>query len=143
MITIGAAQAGEFDAIRELLVEAGLPVADMDAGLMPAFVVLRDDGFVRGTAAIEARGTCALLRSVAVAKDLRGRGHGTALVRAAETLAAQRGLAPLYLLTTTADGYFNTRGFRQIERATVPPAIQESREFSSLCPQSAIVMVKP
>jgi len=49
----------------------------------------------------------------------------------------------MYLLTTTAEAFFELLGFRRIERHAAPPEIQRSAEFSSLCPSSATVMAKP
>jgi amino-acid N-acetyltransferase len=46
------------------------------------------------------------------------------------------------LLTETAPGYFETKGYQQITRADVPEEVQQSSEFSHVCPQSAIVMKK-
>ena len=48
----------------------------------------------------------------------------------------------LYLLTTTAEGYFPKFGFERITRAEVPPSVQASVEFATACPASAIVMRK-
>jgi amino-acid N-acetyltransferase len=48
----------------------------------------------------------------------------------------------LYLLTTTAEGYFPKLGFERISRGDVPASIQASVEFTSACPASAIVMCK-
>jgi amino-acid N-acetyltransferase len=143
VIRIGGAQAEDLSAIRNVLAQAGLPTQDVDANLLPGFVVLRDGAAIRGTAAIEPRGDCALLRSLAVCRDLQGQGHGEVLLRTAEIFAATHGLTPLYLLTTTAAPYFAERGFRPIERESVPPGISSSQEFAHLCPDSAVVMVKP
>jgi amino-acid N-acetyltransferase len=49
----------------------------------------------------------------------------------------------VYLLTTTAEAFFPHFGFERIERAAVPPRIQNSREFHGACPASATVMCLP
>ena len=54
--------------------------------------------------------------------------------------AEQAGLEAVYLLTTTAAGYFPKLGFVPVERAAVPEEIRASGEFSSVCPSSAVVM---
>ena len=51
-------------------------------------------------------------------------------------------LSAVYLLTTTAERFFPRFGFEQITRADVPATVQESVEFKSACPASAIVMRK-
>jgi len=43
-------------------------------------------------------------------------------------------------LTTTAEGFFPKFGFERIPRADVPARVQESVEFVSACPASAVVM---
>jgi amino-acid N-acetyltransferase len=48
----------------------------------------------------------------------------------------------VYLLTNTAAEYFPRFGFERITRADVPPAVQASIEFTSLCPYTATVMRK-
>jgi amino-acid N-acetyltransferase len=48
----------------------------------------------------------------------------------------------VYLLTTTAESYFPKFGFVQTTREVVPTAVQQSVEFRSACPASAVVMRK-
>lgn len=48
----------------------------------------------------------------------------------------------LYLITTTADGYFKRLDFGRVERSNVPDAIARTRQFSDLCPASSVVMKK-
>ena len=104
--------------------------------------VTRRDGRVVGSAALEVYEDGALLRSVAVDASRRGAGLGSELTAAAIRLAEALRAPALYLLTTTADGYFPKFGFESISRAEVPPAVQTSVEFVSACPASAIVMRK-
>jgi amino-acid N-acetyltransferase len=58
---------------------------------------------------LEPCGQDALLRSLVVAPDERAHGLGTSLVEHAEQEARKRGLRALYLLTTTAEGFFSRR----------------------------------
>ena len=92
---------------------------------------------------LERYGDVALLRSLVVASERMGRGIGKGLVAAAEALAAKLQVRSIYLLTTTAADFFESRGFRRIRREQAPPQIQSTQEFSSLCPASAVLMVKP
>jgi N-acetylglutamate synthase-like GNAT family acetyltransferase len=48
----------------------------------------------------------------------------------------------MYLLTTTAESFIERRGYQRIARATVGPAIQATREFKDLFPQSSALMAK-
>ena len=142
-LRVEPAASADLAAIRALLEQAGLPTADVGEALVPGFVVLRDGQSVLGSAAVEVLGSCALLRSVAVAPGLQSRGYGAHLTVAAQELARSLGLAPLYLLTTTAADYFARRGFRRVERDALPAEVRASHEFSTLCPATAVAMVGP
>jgi amino-acid N-acetyltransferase len=48
----------------------------------------------------------------------------------------------IYLLTTTAEGFFAQRGYRLSERVTAPLAIAATRQFCGLCPATARFMRK-
>jgi amino-acid N-acetyltransferase len=52
------------------------------------------------------------------------------------------GVKKLYLLTQTAENYAARSGFRKIERDSVPESIQATAEFQSLCPKTAVFMMK-
>jgi len=99
-----------------------------------------DDEIV-GCSALEVYGDFALLRSVAVDEYHRGDGLGRDLTRAALDLARQRGVSEIYLLTETAGEFFPRFGFKPTSRADVPATVQESVEFTSACPVSALVTV--
>jgi amino-acid N-acetyltransferase len=103
-------------------------------------VLALDADQVVGSGALELYGDAALLRSVAVAPEQRGQGLGQQLTQAALDLARQHGVRQVYLLTETAADFFPRFGFRPIARADVTPAVQRSVEFTSACPQSALVM---
>ena len=46
-------------------------------------------------------------------------------------------------LTETAARFFSKLGYQVVGRGEVPQAIRVTREFSNLCPDTAIVMFKP
>lgn len=123
--------------IEALLRDAALPLDGIDD---VELVVAEDDGHVVGCAGIEVRGRAALLRSVVVARELRGHGAGELLVRAVLDSATQRGLAPVVLLTTTASAWFPRFGFAPIARDSVPVSLLESAEFKGACPDTAVIM---
>ena len=91
---------------------------------------------------LEPYGSVALLRSLAVAPAWQGRGLGSALLAHAEQAARQRGIAALYLLTTTAAAFFARRGYVRLPREAAPPVLQQTAEFAALCPASAVCMTK-
>jgi amino-acid N-acetyltransferase len=128
-------------AIRALLTEAGLPVADLDTAPL-SFLVTRDGGTLVGAIALERYGETALLRSLAVASSHRRQGVGDALVAALEGNARSLGILRLVLLTQTANAFFDARGYRVTDRAHVSGDVQGCAEFRSLCPSSATCMMK-
>jgi len=134
-----AAVRADLPAIEQLLAASHLPLAGVSAAL-PGFIVAESGGAIVGTAAVEVCRDNALLRSVAVAPEWRSRGLGRALVTRAIAAAEARGLRALYLLTTTAEHYFPSFGFRQISRAEVPTDVQATEEFRGACPDTAVVM---
>jgi amino-acid N-acetyltransferase len=83
-----------------------------------------------------------LLRSLAVAKAYRRQGLATQLVNKIEEYARSQKVATLYLLTLTAENFFSGRGYKKIDRKAAPAALQETTEFKSLCPQTAVCMKK-
>jgi len=131
----------DLPAILELLAASKLPRAGIEDHVASTLVA-RADSDVVGSAALELYGTAALLRSVAVATRLRGRGLGAALTVAALDLARRSGVRTVYLLTETAGRFFPKFGFATITRAQVDPVVLESPEFTTACPKSALVMVK-
>jgi amino-acid N-acetyltransferase len=139
MVNIEPASAGDVDAILAFLQANDLP----DAGFrdnVTDIVAARDTGRLVGTAALEIYGRDALLRSVAVARELRGTGLGGSLTRAALARARERGVERVFLLTETAPAFFARHGFNDIDRGTVPDTIRATVEFTSACPASARVM---
>lgn len=131
-------------AIATLLTAARLPLDGVHEAL-PGFVVAEDGGHIVGVAGVEAcgsRGEHALLRSVAVDPAWRSKGLGRTLVSRAIALAEERGAKALYLLTTTAEGYFPSFGFSLTSREAVPDDVRATAEFQGACPASATVMVR-
>jgi amino-acid N-acetyltransferase len=137
--TIAPATSADLPQILELLERCRLPTAGL-ADHLDTTLVARNGDRVVGSAALELYGAAALLRSVAVAPELRGLGHGEELTRRALELARQRTIRTVYLLTETAGGFFPRFGFRPISRNEVDRAVQRSVEFTRACPTSAQVM---
>jgi N-acetylglutamate synthase-like GNAT family acetyltransferase len=125
----------------QLLRDSGLPIDGLVDHLNTALVA-RDGTDIVGCAAVEIYSDGALLRSVAVAPAARGHRVGERLTEEAVTLARSLRAPAVYLLTTTAESYFPRFGFVQTTRDLVPTAVQQSVEFRSACPASAIVMRK-
>jgi amino-acid N-acetyltransferase len=125
-----------------LLVEAGLPAADITAEHLKHFFFFGPGTDPEGLVGLELYGEVALLRSLAVASGRRGSGLGSRLVEHAEHYARDRGVKSLYLLTTTAEAFFLRRGYARLPREKAPDAIQNTKEFGGICPLSSTFMVK-
>lgn len=138
-IQIERAVPADLPAVLALLSASNLPVEGL-AEHFDAAVVARDGAAVIGSAALELYGKAALLRSVAVAPALRGQGLGRELTTRALELARAHGVRQVFLLTTTAEGYFPGFGFTPITRAAVAREVQASAEFAGACPASAAVL---
>ena len=134
----------DLEAVEQLLAASGLPLAGV-AEALPTFVVAEapdEGGRLVGVAGLEVCCDNALLRSVAVEPAWRSRGAGRALVSRVIADAEARGIRGLYLLTTTAEHYFPSFGFREIARDEVPEDVRATDEFRSACPASATVMTR-
>jgi len=125
-----------------LLQAQGLPVSDIIDEHLEHFFFTGSDGSPTGLVGVEIYGTDALLRSLVVAENARTQGIGSALVLHAEDYATSRRVSAMYLLTTTAERFFERRNYRRIDRTQAPPAIQSTAEFASLCPASSAFMMK-
>jgi amino-acid N-acetyltransferase len=140
--SLRAATEHDLAAVERLLAESRLPLAGV-AEALPTFTVAEVDGELVGVAGLEVCCDNALLRSVAVAPAWQGRGLGRALVGRVIAEAEARGLRALYLLTTTAEHYFPSFGFRTTTRDAVPEDVRDTGEFRGACPASAVVMTRP
>ena len=138
---VRAATAEDLPAVEQLVTGSGLPLDGLREAF-PTFVVAQAGNDIVGVAGLEVCCDNALLRSVAVADAWRAHGVGRALVTRVIADAEARGLNALYLLTTTADRYFPKFGFRTITRNDVPDDVRATKEFTSACPASAVVMCR-
>ncbi|MCX6315936.1 MAG: arsenic resistance N-acetyltransferase ArsN2 [Bacteroidetes bacterium] len=132
--------AGE-EAISRLLQENKLPVADIASSSIQ-FWIAKKDTTPAGVIGLEQSGGYGLLRSMATATAFRNQGVAAFLVHTLEAYAKEQKLKDIYLLTETAEQYFNKKGYHKISRDQAPAAIQSSAEFSHLCPSTAILMKK-
>ena len=129
------------ESIAAMLETEKLPASDLPA-VLENFIVAKQNDEVIGAIGIERYGNYSLLRSMVVKHDFRGQGIASKLIKQIEDLALEQGSGTIFLLTETAPGYFSRKGYKKIGRADVPAEIQQSSEFSFVCPQSAVVMMK-
>ncbi len=129
------------DRVEALLEANDLPARDVQSK-PECFSVARVDGEVVGAGGVERHGSDGLLRSVVVEESRRGRGYGVAICDALEAEARSDGVETLYLLTTTAAGFFRRRGYEEVLREAASPGIRQTAQFADLCPASATCMTK-
>lgn len=139
--TVREASDDAFDRIESLLTANDLPSRDVRTGPGFFFVAYADTAIV-AAGGVETYGSHGLVRSLVVAEPYRGSGYGTAVYAALEDHALSNGVDELYLLTTTASGFFADRGYRTLDREQAPTAIRETPQFTDLCPASATCMAK-
>jgi amino-acid N-acetyltransferase len=138
---IAAIDAG--DEVARLLTSCGLPDGDLyTTPALQLYGYLIDDRLA-GVIGLECYRSVALLRSLAVAPAHRGLWLGAALMAHAERQADAQDVRALYLLTTGARSFFERFGYRVEQRCATPQAIRATAQFAGLCPESALVMVKP
>jgi amino-acid N-acetyltransferase len=125
----------------DLLAEAELDYSDLKQPGIRLFQIV-ESGLIAAVGALEVRDGQALLRSVTVKKEFRGQGIGKMLVAQIEEVAIQSGIKSLYLLTTTASAFFQSLGYRQINRNDFAEPLKQTAQFAGLCPESAVCMKK-
>lgn len=125
-------------AVLRLLAEASLPAPER----FEHFFGCGKQDAPQGVVGLELYGQEALLRSLSVDREARGRGCARALVAQAEQYALQRGVRRIYLLTTTAADFFARLGYKSLGRDEAPDAIRATSEFAALCPVSSVLMTK-
>lgn len=103
-------------------------------------VVAEADRRPIATAAWEQIDGAALLRSVAVSDEHRRSGVGTLVVAAALRRVLAAGFRDVYLATATAARFFESCGFRAIDRDDMPEAMATHPQVTRECPDTAAIM---
>lgn len=128
--------------IKDLLQSVALPIEDVSLQKQKFWVVKKGETLM-GVVALEYYPPNAILRSFAVKEEFRDQGLGSELFSKAIEEATKKNLTDLYLLTTTADKYFRKKGWVEKDKNKVPESIAQSREYNSICPESAVCMTLP
>jgi amino-acid N-acetyltransferase len=130
--------------LKQFLRSNNLPHQDIDNAISTKgrmFLGYYDDsGELIGSGGLELYGDAALLRSVAVKENHRGKDLGKKVFKDLVAQAQKENIANIFLLTETAKDFFLKRGFEVIGRNEVPDTIKASSEFSHVCPASAVCM---
>lgn len=136
-VAIRPAHSLDQETLRSLLEQNGLPQAGLEQTQLWLAYSPQE---VLGCVGLEVYGWYGLLRSLAVSPHWQGKGLGQQLTQWALEQAQQQRLSHLYLLTTTAEGFFPRFGFTGIPRPQVAPALGASAEFRGACPDTAVAM---
>jgi len=128
--------------IKQFLAGCGLLHEDITPELLEHFLLGWDGDRLVAAVGIEIKDHNALLRSLAVDPAYRDRKIATGLVKKIEDYARSLKVNSLYLLTLTAEAFFEKCGYRITVRDSAPAGIQATAEFMNLCPASAACMVK-
>src|SRR6056297_3079709 len=116
----------QLPAIVALLTETGLPTDDLPEQDLSLFRIEGPIERIAAVGGLERRGDMALIRSVATTGSMRGRGLAGLIVDELERLAAEQGFGSLYLLTESAERFFESRGYCAVDRTEVPEPVRES-----------------
>lgn len=137
---IGRLQPANLAQLEALLRRNNLPVQDCAAQAQNFFGIFDGDELI-AAGGLEPAGDYALLRSVVVQEQYRSSGLARSISRYLIGLAEADAKQAVYLLTETAGAYFEGLGFANVDRAQVPLEIIQTRQFASLCPDTARCMV--
>lgn len=125
------------------LAAAGLPVDDLVLPGRRFFRFWDNHAEPIGFAGHEALGPHgALLRSLVVMPGQRGRGLARPMVGWLLDQLRREGATEAWVLTTTIADFATRLGFVQVDRAQAPPSLRATRQFSALCPASAVLLRK-
>lgn len=141
-ISVTPLSAGDdaFTAFVDALKAAALPTGDLDGGAR--FYVAQVGEAVVAFGGLEGTGPDQLIRSVVVPPGLRAGGHGRQVAQALIGQARTDGAERLWLLTTSADGFFAKLGWKVATLADAAETVRGTRQFSGLCPSSAVLMCR-
>ncbi len=104
------------------------------------FLILLDKSNIIGSVGIECYGKKALLRSLAVHPSYQKNGYGNLLYEKILSEVKKKNIGEIYLLTESAENFFERQGFKTISRSEVDEIVKESVEFKYVCPESCTCM---
>jgi len=140
-INIRPASVHDYREVVRLLSELDLPVVDINHRLDGFLVAFHGEQLI-GTIGVEIFEVTGLVRSLTVDPACQKQGLAGKLYDLAEQGAIAQGVRRLYLLATSAESWFAGKGFAPVARENVPAEISKTRQFNTLCPATAAVMIK-
>lgn len=118
------------DAFRAYFAELGIPVKNWaglfqemnDEGGNAAFVRMAQDGSIIGFIQFRPivftssffEETCGFIREFFIAKEFRGKGHGTVLLHRTENYFKEKGICTSILTTDTAEDFYRRNGYQKL-----------------------------
>lgn len=126
--------------IIDLLSANYLPIQDVNPVYQKFYGIYDKKKKLVACGGLEISGQYGLLRSLAVDKSHQNQGLGKLIFDRLIDVSNKDNLKALFLLTLTASDYFRKKGFKVIDRKSVPEVVTQTNEFKSLCPDSAICM---
>lgn len=141
-MNISFCRAKEKDAAAiRLLLESQMLPTDTVGTTITDFHLAMIDGAIIGVAGFEYYGEDVLLRSVAVQTSLQKKHIGSQLVDWMLSLAKQKRMKKIVLLTETASLFFAKKGFTVVDRSSIKnDTMKKSSQFSGGCCSSAVCM---
>jgi N-acetylglutamate synthase-like GNAT family acetyltransferase len=137
------ASAADLGDVVAFLATVGLPAEGVAEHIDGYLLVRGPSGRLLGCAGLERHDRVGLLRSLAVAPELRGYGLGSRLTSTLLNRAAGEGIDEVTLLTTSAPAreFFARRfGFEAADRGEYAGRLGGSAEWDLLCCESAVFM---
>ncbi|MHB8511414.1 MAG: HAD-IIA family hydrolase [Actinomycetota bacterium] len=138
--TIRQATGPDLPGVAHLLHEGSLQAGNVRERAGRTIVAEAGRKEMLGTAAWDPVGSAAILRSIAVRTQSRGKGVGLLLVAGALRTAFKAGVREAWLVTTDAQAFFKRCGFTEINREDVPDEVAAHPQISRECPATASVM---
>lgn len=126
------------------LAAENLPTDDLGADGRRFFRLLNGETEIGWIGCEAIGGDAALLRSLVVDPAWRRKGLASAAIAWLLGSLAREGVADAYALTTNPAvvTMLEALGFAVLPRAAVPPGLAATRQFSGLCPASAVVLAR-
>lgn len=140
---IDVRKGAQLEQLKMLLRQSGLPYEDLEKAVWFRLLGVSQNSALLAAAGLERCEDALLLRSVITHPDHRNQGFGGQIVEALHKAAKESGYEEVWLLTEETGNYFaNHHGYEIIDRSLAPLGIQNSAQFSALCPGDACLMRK-
>jgi amino-acid N-acetyltransferase len=126
--------------IRSLLESQKLPTETVGTTMTEFYLAVENEAIV-GVAGFEYYNEDVLLRSVAVPTSLQNKQFGSQMVDWMISLAKQKNVKRIVLLTETASKFFAKKGFIAVDRSSIKNQLmKKSSQLGSCCCSLAICM---